>query len=159
MDGGHRAALHGKVHGLAYHNKKDVLLTFSSVLLKPGKFQNGKQRKAAVGVYPLCIYTWHRGAPSSRRGTLCVILYIPVRRRHLLLLILVSKGFSRTSIAKDMQSNQIPAPFLFDGSVSLNGSCVILRCGKAEIDSNNLLNIRWFLLSGIGGVIRMANAS
>ena len=119
-----------KVHGLAYHNKKDVLLTFSSVLLKPGKFQNGKQRKTAVGVYPLCIYTWHRCTPSPRRGTLCAILYIPARRRHLLLLILVSKGFSRTSIAKDMQSIQIPAPFLFDGSLRIVAFRLLLRAAR-----------------------------
>ena len=60
-----------------------------------------------------------------------------------------------------MQSNQIPAPFLFDGSFRIVSFSSPLASGKAEIFricSNNLLNIRWFLLSGIGGVIRMANA-
>ena len=99
------------ISGSAYHNKKDVCLTFSSDLLKRRKFQKGVQRETAVGVYPSCIYTWHRCAPSYG-GVRFVLSYIPAWRRHLLLLILDTKGFPTTSIDKDNEGNMIPAPFL-----------------------------------------------
>ena len=63
------------ISGSAYHNKKDVCLTFSSVQLKRRKFQKGKQMETTVGVYPSCIYTWHRCAPSYG-GVRFVLSYI-----------------------------------------------------------------------------------
>ena len=68
--------------------------------------------------------------PFVRRGTLCAIINIPVRRRHLLLLILDTKGFTRTSMNKDMQSIQIPAPFLFDGSLRIVAFRLLLRAAR-----------------------------
>ena len=39
------------------------------------KISNHVQNETAVGVYPLCIYTWHRCAPSSE-GVRSVLSYI-----------------------------------------------------------------------------------
>ena len=54
--------------------KKDVLYVFFCSI-ETSEISNGKQVKTAVGVYPLCIYTWHRCAPSSG-GVRSVLSYI-----------------------------------------------------------------------------------
>ena len=101
----------GKLKSMAWPIiiKKDVLYVFFCSI-ETSEISNGKQMKTAVGVYPLCIYTWHRCAPSSG-GVRSVLSYIPVRRRHLLLLIFVPIGRPRTSIGKGNASNRFPAPF------------------------------------------------
>ena len=92
--------------------KKDVLYVFFCSI-ETSEISNGKQVKTAVGVYPLCIYTWHRCALSIRLDRVHpVLLYMKVWRRFLLLLILVAKGFPRTSIGKDIVSDRFPTPFL-----------------------------------------------
>ena len=71
-----------------------------------------------MGVYPLCIYTWHRCAPSTEgvRSVLSYI-YIPVWRRLLLLLIFDMKGFSRAATGKDgAKGNQIPTPSFYNSN-------------------------------------------
>ena len=54
--------------------KKDVLYVFFCSI-ETSEISNGKQMKTAVGVYPLCIYTWHRCAPSTE-GVRSVLSYI-----------------------------------------------------------------------------------
>lgn len=54
--------------------KKDVLYVFFCSI-ETSEISNGKQMKTAVGVYPLCIYTWHRCAPSYG-GVRSVLSYI-----------------------------------------------------------------------------------
>ena len=96
--------------------KKDVLYVFFCSI-ETSEISNGKQMKTAVGVYPLCIYTWHRCAPSTEGGTLCAIIYIPVWRRLLLLLIFDMKGFSRAATGKDgAKGNQIPTPSFYNSN-------------------------------------------
>ena len=90
--------------------KKDVLYVFFCSI-ETSEISNGKQMKTAVGVYPLCIYTWHRCAPSSG-GVRSMLSLYTLRRRHLLLLIFVPIGRPRTSIGKGNVSNRFPAPFL-----------------------------------------------
>lgn len=54
--------------------KKDVLYVFFCSI-ETSEISNGKQMKTAVGVYPLCIYTWHRCVPSLG-GVRSVLSYI-----------------------------------------------------------------------------------
>lgn len=69
--------------------------------------------KTAVGAFALCVYVHrHRCALSIRLDRVPpVLLYMQVWRRFLLLLILVAKGFPRTSIGKGNASNMIPTLF------------------------------------------------
>ena len=62
------------------------------------------------------VYTHGIGVPLRMEGyTLCYHIYIPVWRRHLLLLFLDIEGFPRTVKDEEFRSNQIPAPsFLID---------------------------------------------
>ena len=68
-----------------------------------------------MGVYPLCIYTWHRCAPSSGGGTLCAIIYIPAWRR-LYCFLSLTPGFTRTSIGKGNVSDRFPTPSFYDSN-------------------------------------------
>ena len=47
-----------------YFKIEDVCLTFLLTFRNLGNFIS-VQMETAVGVYPLCIYTWHRCAPST----------------------------------------------------------------------------------------------
>ena len=64
--------------------------------------------KTAVGAFALCVYVHrHRCALSIRLDRVHhVLLYMQVWRRFLLLLILVAKGFPRTSIGKGNASDR-----------------------------------------------------
>lgn len=76
------------VHDSAVHIKKDVLYVFFCSI-ETSEISKGKQMKTAVGVYPLCIYTWHRCAFFfCGDGASCAIIYILNWRSLLLLLIL-----------------------------------------------------------------------
>ena len=65
--------------------------------------------KTAVGAFALCVYVHrHRCALSIRLDRVHpVLLYMQVWRRFLLLLILDSKGFPRTSIGKGNASGGV----------------------------------------------------
>ena len=80
--------------------------------------------KTAVGAFAYVYIHRHRCAPSSEGGTLCAIIYIPVRRRHLLLLFLVPWVHARFLKGKGNASDRFPTPsFLIANQLSYSLSC------------------------------------
>ena len=105
-----------KVHGLAYHNKKDVCFTFSSDSSKPRKFHrafSGRQRWASThrvylhyGIGVLFFIRMERVHPVPYTK------YIPIGVGFYCFLSLTPRALPTASIDKDIDSNMIPAPFL-----------------------------------------------
>ena len=108
-----------------YHIKKDVLYVFFCSI-ETSEISKGKQMKTAVGVYPLCIYTWHRCAFSFRgEGASCAIIYTELAQASVASYS-CSQGRPRTSIDKDNVSSMIPAPFLLVVHLQLCKLCGIV---------------------------------
>jgi hypothetical protein len=105
-----------KVHGLAYHNKKDVCFTFSSDSSKRRKFHrafSGRQRWVSTHRVYL-----HYGIVCAlfirmeRVHSVPYAIYIPIGVGFYCFLSLTLRFLPTYLKSKDIDSNMIPAPFL-----------------------------------------------
>ena len=78
-----------KIHGLAYHNKKDVCTTFLLIFRNVGNFKRCSEgddgRRLRNRVYTRGIGVLFPNLYGESAS--CAIIYMPNRRRHLLFLI------------------------------------------------------------------------